>query len=250
MGEFIHFRGKDAIIEAYENNGVPACALCSGKDLLFCYDGNDIDEGAGVLGEFIERLSKGHSQGVYQLRMYKNPPEDITIATKQSYSFKCKIMSPEAEEDQMELMHATGNYRRRIEALEAKLAESEDMEEEEPIPAWQQTINGVLQRPDVQNFVMSKIFGFVEKIMGGASSPAGAHAMNGVPESAQPQPGPEGQQTADQLYQQLPPSERQQLDQAMQILLAGDPQIGTNLYKIALILKSNPGKYRGFAAML
>jgi hypothetical protein len=252
MGEFIHFRGKDAIIDAYERNGIPACTLCSGKDLLFCYDGDSLEEGSGLLGEFIDALKMGHSQGVYQLRMYKNPPGDINISTKQNFSFKCRILDPD-EDNVVTQQHADSyQYRKRIETLEAKLAEAEAAEDEpEPMPVWQQTINGVLQRPDVQNYVMGKIFNFVEKIFGPgpAAAPAAAHAMNGVPEGAQGQPG-DPNLTAEQLYQGLPPQEREMLDAAMGILLAKDPQIGTNLYKVASLLQSNPNKYRAFASMI
>lgn len=255
MGEFIHFRGKDAIIEAYERNGVPACSLCSGKDLLFCYDGGSIDEGAGLLSEFIDALKMGHSQGVYQLRMYKNPPHDINISTKQNFSFKCRILDPDEDLARTEQLSEGSYFKRENEALKGRIAaleaEEADDEIDEPIPAWQQAINGVLLRPDVQNFVMGKIFTFVEKMFGGSPVPQPAHTMNGVPEGAHPPSPPPGEQlTADQLYQQLPPAEREMLDAAMGILLANDPQIGTNLYKVASLLKSNPSKYRAFASMM
>jgi hypothetical protein len=255
MGEMIHFRGKDAIIQAYESQGIPCCSMVSGRDIIFCYDGEDIVEGSAELADFIDRLKLGHSQGTYQLRVYKFPPKngDINTSTKQNLSFKCRILDPNEDRDVTQNYADTYSYQKRIELLEAKLAESETIEQEdpEPIPVWQQTINGVLQRPDVQNFVMGKIFSFVEKIFGPGpgAAPAPAHAMNGVPEGAQAAPG-EPQPNAEQLYQALSPQERDLLDAAMGILLANDPQIGTNLYKVASLLKSNPNKYRAFASMI
>jgi hypothetical protein len=255
MGEFIHFRGKDAILQAYESQGIPCCSLVSGKDIVFCYDGDDIDAGSAELADFIDRLKVGHSQGVYQLRVYKYPPKDkdINLSTKQNLSFKCRILDPDEDMDATQQRADGYNYKKRIEQLEAKLAEAETGEDEEPepMPVWQQTINGVLQRPDVQNYVMGKIFNFVEKIFGPgpAPAPAAAHAMNGVPEGAQGSPG-DPNLNPEQLYQALPPQEREMLDAAMGILLANDPQIGTNLYKVASLLKSNPNKYRAFASMI
>lgn len=256
MGEFIHFRGKDAILKAYESQGIPCCALVSGKDIIFCYDGGDIDEGVTELGDFLDRLKLGHSQGVYQLRVYKFPPKDrdINLSTKQNLSFKCRILDQDESDEVSQGAETRFEYQRRLKALEERLASREteiEEESEEPVPVWQQAINGVLQRPDVQNFVIGKIFNFMEKIFGASpATPATAHAMNGVPEEAKPSSPGEGQASAEQLYQQLPATEREMLDAAMGILLANDPQIGTNLYKVANLLKTSPAKYRAFAAMI
>lgn len=246
MPEFIHFRGKDAILEAYERQGIPACTLVSGKDIIFCYDGDSIEQGSAELGEFIDALKVGLSQGVYTLRVYKNPPKEINLSTKQNLSFKCRILDPDEMEEKNN-GYAQRFYEKRISDLEAKLSGMPD-EEEEEMPIWQSTVAGILQRPDVQNFLMTKIFGIVEKFFGPAGQQPAA-AVSGVPEAVQ-STAEKAMIDATALYNGLSPEQRQRMDAAIGVLLQNDPEVGTNLLKIAMFLQKDPGKYRTYLSMI
>ena len=262
MGEAIHFRGKDAIVEAYERNNIPACTFCSGKDILFCYDGDSVDEGGQLLGEFIDALKAGKTRATYKLKVYKFPPKDINRSTKENFAFNCTILDDQ-EDEEVGRGYDTRYLVEEMKQLKATVGnlmiEKEEPEEEEPMPVWQQAINGILSKPEIQNLLMTKVIGFVEGFFN--RSPAAAARVAGIPPEVQPGAGsvPDPglvQQNAGTgadpgaLYNALPPEEKAKLDAAMAILLAGDPAIGTNLYKLANILQQNPGKYRMYAALL
>lgn len=260
MGEHVHFRGKDAIVQAYSRNNVPGCILCSAKDILFQYDGDDVEEGADMLGQFIDALKKGHSQAVYQLRMYKDPPANVNLKTDWNYSFKCRIL------DEDEVTENGGSYNtsretyKRLDALTAELAELkrerelEQEEEGEEVGGFQSVIGGLINRPDVQNFLIQKMMGFMNNLTGNKGQPAqpGA-AVSGLPGAAAQPMAAEGLQqeiNTDTAYNRLAPDQRQLLDQAMAVLMERDPNIGTNLYKLAKILYSDPDRYNNLAKMI
>lgn len=242
----VQFRGADQAVEAYEMNAVPSWALFVGKEILGQYRGQSVEEGGGMLHQWCEKLRDGMSNATYQLRMYEGEPRTINNTTPYNFSFRFKLITDDEAEGEG---FGTGRvYRQlleRVNALEAeKLARNlEDEEEEEEIGGVQGFIGNLLNKPEVQNYLMQAVGGFVSRMAGIRPQPA---AMAGTPDQAA-----SGQPVdMTQVYANLPADQQALLNRALEILLTKDPQAGTRLYKIALILQNNPDKYAMLAGML
>lgn len=231
------------MVSAYEANTVPVWALFCGKEILGQYKGNNMEEGAQLLTEWIDRLSLGESIATYQLRMYEDDFKgSVNNNTPYNYSFRFKL-------DDGEEVHGRsrtyGPYftemENRIKKLEAEKAALEEDDGEE-IGGIQGFIGSILQKPEVQEMILNKFLGFMGGLMGRGPQAA---AMSGVPVDV---PGV----TTDMatVYANLPADQQQQLNKALEILLTKDPQAGTRLYKIALILQDSPARYEMLAGML
>lgn len=249
MSTGAHFKGKEQILKAYEFNRVGPWALFSGRDILGQCTDEDPEVGADQLGQMIDNLVESGAQGYFQLRVYADLGKNGRIAnsTPYNYSFRCTLMSD--DEFQAGRVPAGSNgsisaLMGRLDRIEQRLSgESEEEGDDEPEEdnSLQATIAGILRKPEVQNFLLQKVYGIVNGLFGQKTSPA---AMAGMEPMAN-----ETQQTSAQLFSQLAPAEQASFDQAVSILLAGDPQIGTNLMKLANILRTDPGKYKMLCGM-
>ena len=238
------FRGKEAVLRAYRFNGVPAWGLFVGKDPMFSYKGDSIDEGEQKLEQIIDDLVEYMSMGTYQLRIYEEVGKGISNRTEYNYSFRFQLLDDEEYESR-----PTGKIaalKKRIEELEA------DGEEEEDDSFMGRVGSFLKQRPDVENFLMQKVMGWANQILTPRPTPPANMAGFTTMDTTQQQPGPDPQQqppTAAELYNRLSPDEKQKFDTAMWTLLQYDPQIGTNLSKLANLLVTNPATYQVLTKM-
>lgn len=242
MPAAVLFRGKEPVIRAYMLNNTPTWSIyVMGKIFTFCPAEIDtIEEGAAALSSVLDMLTEGTpTSAPLELRCHVDPKFPIVNNSPFSSAFGFKL------EESTEETHVRGmgsilkGMADRMDALERRMSE----EPEEPeIPAWQSAIAGIVQRPEVLQYVMGKVIGIIEGIFP-TKRPA---SVAGVPQE-------QGEQVAENpgtLYDALAADQRAALDQAMPILMSKDPQVGTNLLKIARILDSDPKKYGMFAAML
>lgn len=231
----VQFWGVEKILEAYENCQIPAWAFLQGKGIIHSYAGEDMDEGAQMLEKLLKMMGT-RSTAVYALQLYKKPGDDITNKTEFNNRFQCKLSDEEYSDNY-------GGYsNKRIRELEEKLAEKEDEDDTEKIGGLQGILVGIIQKPEVQQFLLATVAGVVRKFLGGPAQPA---TMAGVPENETDLESREGE-----AYANLVPEEQTKLTRAMIILMQGDPTVGTNLLKIATLLQNDPGKYKMFAGML
>lgn len=241
MGVSVNFWGKDAVLKAYEYTGIPNWAIFCQRNLLTSYKAESIDDGAQALDQFFDMLKESQSDGIYQLRMYEGT-DRITQKSEYHASFTFKLTD---QPDQANAYQNTFNgISSRLQKIEERLSGASD-EEEDEVPVWQQAIAGIVQKPEFQNFIMGKVFAIAERFFG----PHPATSVGAVPPAAAPQPGEELPSTAE-LYNRLHPEERAKMDAALQILMAGDPVIGTNLLKLAQLLQSSPKRYQMAATMI
>lgn len=250
MSTGAHFKGKEQILRAYEFNRVGPWALFSGRDILGqCMD-EDVETGADQLGQMIDNLVESGAQGYFQLRVYADLPKNgrITNTTPFNYSFRCTLMTDEEFQGARSPAGNAGSVAAimgRLERIEQRLSGEGEEEAEEGEPeedhSLQATIAGIIRRPDVQNFLLQKVYGLINGLFGQKTAPA---AMSGM------EPGMnEVQKTSAELFAQLSPDEQAKFDEAVSILLGGDPKIGTNLMKLANILRNDPGKYKMLCGM-
>lgn len=241
----IQFRGKEKVIEAYEYNKIAAWSIMCGKEKLFDYEGDDQEEGADKLGQCIDMLKTGDSDGAYILRVYTNFGKEIMSNTPYKNSFKFKLFDGEEMGGYSALRGMRYRIEDRIELLEKQLKEREiepEGEENKAVGGILGFVDGMLGRKDVQDFLLAKVVGMAEglasSIFGKKTMPA---TVAGIPE--QPVNG-------NEAYQALTDEQKKLLNEAMAILLSKDPEIGTHLHKLAIILRDSPGKYSMYASML
>ena len=232
----VQFRGTEAVIEAYQFNKVGPWALCCGRELLFSWEETDLQQGSQFLEEVLKHMHKGHSAAEYQLRLYREVPEKgIVNTTPWNYSFKFRLYSDGEYDEKNPFFAKTDAIMNRLTAIEQRMSEEEEGEPESAVMGF---INGIIGKPEVQNFLLQKVFGLVNKIFPSDRPAAAAASMGATEPGATAQEGP----STAQLYGALSVDERQKMDWAVHVLL-NDPQIGTHLLKLATIYQDEPAKY-------
>jgi len=69
-GKSVQFQTANHVVDAYLLRDVPAFSIYQGKQLLIKYEGSDINEGASLLGNFLEMLQ--NSAAIYTLCVYED----------------------------------------------------------------------------------------------------------------------------------------------------------------------------------
>lgn len=226
MSSAVHFRGIDAILQAFQNKGIPYFAVSSGKQIIHKNaTSEDMDEAAAELENFLRMLNQG-SNAVYTLKIYEDIPKaGIKENTPADYSLNFRLnfdtMMPDASQiasynnrnDQYQnIMAAIAALNARIDEVE----EEDDDEEDEQPQTVAGFLNGMIQRPEVQQMIMSGVMNFFNK-----STPT---AMAGFDDD--------------------------KLDQAILILKANDDKLGDDLMKLAQLAQNNPAQFNMLLGML
>jgi hypothetical protein len=235
VGRSVQFRGIDAAVKAYENQSVPAWGLFQGAQFLSKYEGNSVGQGAELLEQFLTALDQRSADGVtYTLCIYDGltDGEKIKSTTKYDGSFNFRLI------DNIESYNGSkGAY---IAGLEKKIA---DLENDEPDPTPKEQIfaglGKILEHPDVQQMLATKVV----QIMDGLSGTITGLFKNVVPmQQTQTRPAAIGAANASE--------ENLKLQQAVNILVEIDSELGTHLLQLATIAKADPSKYNLLIGML
>lgn len=238
------FKGKEAILKAYRFNKVAPWAIFIDRIPMFSYEDYDMEGGEALLEEAIDNLTEVMCNGTYQLRVYKEvSPKGILNNTPFNYGFKFQLLEQEEFEARFSPGSSISGMQKRLEALENGRGGEDEEDDDKSFGAQ---LGKVLNRPEVQDFVLQKIFGFVNTIFGpktqAPANMAGFTTMSGTEQQQQPP-------TSAELYNALPATEKQNFDQAAYILMAKDPRVGTNLMKLANLLVNNPQMYESLTKM-
>lgn len=243
----IQFKGKDAIIQAYEFNKVGPWAIFVGRELMFSCDDRDFKIGSGILEDVLDHLIDGHSEGAYQLRIYRDvPPKGIMSNTPYSYSFKFRLYSDEEFDKRNPFNNSINQIMQRLDSIE----KGKDEEEEEVDNSIGGRIGRMLERPEVQNALLGRLLGFMDAFTNRyrSASPSPMGSANGHQTMAETTTQQE-QPTNASLYEALAQDERDKLDQALYVLMQNDPQVGTHLLKLATLLVTQPKTYEMLCKM-
>ena len=234
------FKGKDAILRAYRFNKVAPWAIFVDRIPMFSYEEFDLGEGEDFLEQAIDNLVECMGNGTYQLRVYKEvSSKGILNNTPFNFGFKFQLLDDEQYEARDGSGSTIAGLRKRLEALEG--GGGEDAEEEDK--SFGAQLGRMLGRPEVQEFVLQKIFGFVNTVFA-PKNPMPANMAGFTSMDTQQQPP-----TSAELYNALAQEEKQNFDQAAYILMANDPKVGTNLMKLANLLMNNPAMYQSLTKM-
>jgi hypothetical protein len=84
MATFVQFVGKNDLLQAYKNRAIDTWAVCQGKEIISCGQGEE------ELEQFTDLLCRQSGDIVYTLRVYSavSNPDTITNKTEYNGSFK------------------------------------------------------------------------------------------------------------------------------------------------------------------
>lgn len=236
---FTVFKGKEQVLRAYMFNKVPAWSIFVDRIPMLSYDGDDLNEGEEFLSQAIDNLVESMGNGTYQLRVYKDvPPKGILNNTPFNFGFKFALLSDDAYDEKAGSKTIAG-LQKQIDDLKAG-AGGDDEEDNSAIGKIERFLE---RRPDVEQFLTQKLMGWVNNFFGPKNAaPANMAGFTAMDANNQPR-------TSADLYNSLPADEKQNFDQAAYILMANDPKVGTNLMKLANLLRTNPAMYEQLTKM-
>jgi hypothetical protein len=241
--EAVQFVGKESVVEAFGNLGVPNWAIFHGKRLIEKYEGLPGEEPDAVaagdaLSEFLIMLSRSNTSTIYRLCTYEDFKQGNKIkpSTECDRSFNFKLFDPMAGYPSPN----TGNYsmmneiNERLKKIEARQAvmEAEENEPAERVSGIGAYFDKLIEIPAVQQRIAQIIGSIVDKILPSSMT-------NNLPQTAPATMGAVNQD--DQVTK---------INEALQILAQIDSQLGDNLLKVAAIAQSNPNKYFSIIKML
>jgi hypothetical protein len=248
----VQFYGVDKAIEAYENCKIPAWGLFSGKQLLCRYTGNDLDEGAKLLEDFISKIEE--STATYTLKVFEqegNKPVKIKEKTECDSSFNFKIDEQEIFTQRQEqrgygnraLGATLSSIDERLKKIEELPIEEESEEEtfQESIgKAIQQSIIGAIQNPEQPNLL-------VDLLKGVLNVPVSKPAIGNVRTTS----AIAGLETGNANASVKERGDKlQRLGDAIDILEKHDEKLVEHLEALAKIAVNNPQKFQRLIAMI
>jgi|SRR5580692_429809 hypothetical protein len=247
MSKGMQFRGVPAIVKAFGNMDLAKWSVKYDKGIVCKYDGSDKTEGYSKLQGFLTDLQKSGSEAIYTLNVYEDLPkgQKIKPSTEPDYSFYFSLFDAESYPSPYMRRHeADQALLDKIEMMEAKIAKYEDEDDEpEKIGGVMGMLNGIVEDPRFKEKIIDQVFGIVDKIM----NPKPAAPVHSIQNNTGL--GAVGK-VADDAPILIDEAEHIKLQTAVDILVTVDPELGTNLLKIANTAKQDPAKYKQMISML
>lgn len=236
VGKSVQFRGIDNAITAYENMEIPRWGLFQGSQFLMKYSGSNMKEGAELLKQYLDALDlRSADTNTYTLCIY-DTAEKINSATKYDASFNFRLVD---NIDAYNGNKMSGVVESRIAGIEEKLNRLlEDPETAEPTAKEQLfgALGKILEVPQVQAALANKLLGIIDGV---------GNTLTGLFNGA-PQRAAIGTVTSNSTVL----DENAKLQQAVNILVQVDPQLGTHLLQLAMVAEKDPKKYEQLISML
>lgn len=219
----VQFYGRDSVIKAAENKDCSRWGIFSGKQFLFKYEGETMEESIQFLEEILDALVQSQTGATYTIKFFESPGKITEKRECDGGSFNFKLIAAEEYSNRSIAFNSAGELDKRLSRIEraiddmisrqleeraAELQEQEEEEEEQPSTVMG-LINGVLQNPEQ----MQNIIAVAKAIF----SPAKPAQVAGIP----------GDQD-------------KQIQEAIEILKAKDPALGDHLTKLAKIATEDP----------
>lgn len=232
-GAAIHFKSIDDTLEAFENRGVDAWAIFSGRNMNF--------KGVGVddLREMLERLQRGSSNAAYTLKVYEgiNNAADIKSNTADDGSFNFRLNGENQSLVGVQLYHEQRRQETRAtlekiaeaqERILERLEKLEEEPEEKPDDNKLGVIGDILGHPVIAPVAPMLIEAFTRVLLGaGATSPT---------TPAKPALGSIGNTSST--------GEDAGIKQAIETLKKHDANLSEHLQKLARIAEVDPTSFK------
>lgn len=184
MATGINLRGADQVLQQFELFNTPYFAIYQGKDLQFYFDEENIDASRELLTQQLDVLTANRSTATFKAVFYtglndkgKLTPENI----KGSTTFRVCTPGVSYNHPEYGNPELIGSYQERrgntrimdeqaqkIEELEQKidlLLEEKTDGQPETIGGFQGVIGAVLSNPQVQQVLIGRLLGLLDKIL-------------------------------------------------------------------------------------
>lgn len=187
MANGIDLRGSEQVLQSFDLNATPFFAIYQGKDLKFQHLENDIDSAKELLVNNLNVLEQGGSSAPLKIVYYYDLNSNGKLSNeniKGSNTFRICNGGPsnynsfnDGQVIPIPYRESRANREQeaRILALEQRLLEAEAEEEEETpqaVGGMQGVLAGLLNNPQIQDALVGRLIGFLDKILP-AQTPAG-----------------------------------------------------------------------------
>lgn len=229
----VQFYGIDAVINAFENRGAEAWAICNNK--MFNFRGI----GADTLKTFLQMLMEGGTSALYTLRVYDDIEDEKNIkdTTPADGSFNFRLNEKtEYIPGAMNGMRQSNNEDKILAKLDALEKRFEDLEEKEP-ESKLGLIGEIMEHPTIGP-MMPKI---IETIAGFFMKP-GIPTQNYLPSNYN--------EIANHNASINGIDENKIINDAILELKKYDTNLGSHLQKLVVIAKTDPGTFKMFLNLL
>lgn len=239
MASGVQFRGKAAILKAFENINAECWGIFLKKTLNWKGTGSD------DLSEYLQMLEDNGAGDVYTLKIFEeiSEPKQIKENTPADYSLNFTLYGnsnagyQDGSVTRYEAINTKNKLFERLESIEQKLGLIDAPKEEEE-PTIEKTIIGIIEDPDklLQYVNIGKlILGFPAQ----DTAPRYPAVLGNTNTMNQ------GEQNTISQEQRI-----KRLAAAIDILEANDSKIVEHLEKLALIAQDNPKKFQSLLNML
>jgi len=211
----VQFREAEDILQAYQENNVPAFAIFHNDSLIHKFLGDGLDEGCELLAKWLAKLE--NSAAIYTLKIYEQLPDKGSIRSNTPYdgSFNFRFREYDATGSSSK---ADPKILELLTRMDARLTElEEDEEEEDNKPGALGFVTQLLEVPEIKNIALGVISGILQNVVGSLKLP---------------QPAAVGNVTTDPLQE------------ALSILAKNDPKIIEHLQKLAALSEQNKPMFK------
>lgn len=174
----VQFHGPEAVVRAYESREVSSWSIWQGRQFMFKYEGASLTDGLAQLQTTLEAL-EGATNAIYTIKVYEQIEGGrITSKTADDGSFNFRLNA----DGQVPTVGALGAYNRgnelvsRLAAIEERLKEKEEEDDQEEGFSLGKVLSGVLQQPGAMEGIMNFVSGFLNNTM----KPQTATALAGI----------------------------------------------------------------------
>lgn len=250
----IQFRGKQQVLQAYQNREVDVWSVFAGKTLLT--KGTGFDE----LNDFLSMVEKNQSEATYILKVYEDitDPKKVKEKTEADGSFYFRLVEPEIYEQRR--YGFMQEYDARLTAMDEKFNMilerlEQPAESNEESGSIGSIITGILSDPDK----LEKTIGVVKNLLGIGQAPQYPAQIGNVSildsgnQFLSPSYNAAMSSTQQQQEQQQPLSETEKLTRlaaAIDTLEKCDNNLVPHLEKLAKIASTNPAQFKTLIGML
>lgn len=231
----VQYTSKEQVLLAYQEQGIPSLAIMQGKQFMFRFISDDVNEGSEYLEKILDSLVLSASAAIYTLCLYENKnggiitsstPYDLSFnfrfaVQSQSQNFVPNMGSP--REVFPVFMSRMEKLEEQISELRNELAEKDDEGQGDELGL----IGRLLENPAIQNLLT----GLISQKQITASSQAAT--VGSIPES-----GLNGPNISEKLFQ------------AIIVLQQHDNKLDEHLTKLAAIAAEKPKKFKALLSAL
>ncbi len=236
MAGVFQIKGKENILQAFDNAGVEVWAIFVGRNLI------TKGAGAGMLESFLDLVTQNGSNGVYTLKLYEDidEPKKVKEKTEASGSLNF-ILNADDFADGTGFKTISGIDRRLYDEVQELKRELKAQREqsEQPAQTFEQAAIGLLGDPQgLAAIIIAVKELFKPNTNNNAPAPYAIPAAVG------------NVSNGNTMARELTDLEKESMANSIDTLIECDPKIAEHLAKLADIAEKKPAQFKLLLAML